>query len=162
MDNRKDSLRAKLTEGRRELFAAIQTLSEDEWDRPTTNPAWTARDILIHLAQAEPGLLGRMRRFLDGTSQLPPGFDLNVWNTRQVAKRHGTPVAELTTSLTESRQQVLALLDQLSDEQLDVRGWHASGQEMTLQEMFEILAWHEGSHAQDILTAHAGWRLGVG
>jgi len=156
VDNRKDSLRAKLAEGRQGLAAAIQTLAEAEWDRPTSNPTWTARDILIHLAQGEPGLLGRMRRFLDGTSQLPAGFDLNIWNTRQVAKRRGTPVEELTASLTESRQQVLAFLDELSDEQLDVRGWHASGQEMTVQEMFEILAWHEGAHAQDILTAHVG------
>jgi uncharacterized protein (TIGR03083 family) len=153
VENRKDALKAKLAAGRAKLRETIAQLSDADWDRPTQNPEWTARDLLIHLANAEPGLLGRMRRFLDGTSQLPPGFDLNIWNNRQVAKRRNETVASLVGSLDQSREQTLAFLDGLTDEQLDLRGWHASGKEMTLREMFEIMAWHEGTHADDISTA---------
>jgi uncharacterized protein (TIGR03083 family) len=156
--NRKDTLRSELAEGREALLTAIDALAADEWDRPTSNPTWTARDILVHLTQAGTGLLGRMRRFLEGTSALPPGFDLNVWNTRQVAKLRQAEVATLLASLSESRRDTLAFLDELTDEQLDIRGWHGSGREMSLAEMFGIMAWHESTHARDILTARDGDR----
>jgi uncharacterized protein (TIGR03083 family) len=153
MADRKGALRQRITAGRMALNEVIDSLGDDEWDRPTTNPEWTARDLLTHLAIAEPGLLARMRRILEGTSQLPPGFDLNTYNQRQVGKRKGEPVAALRSALGESRTQVLAFLDGLTDEQLDVWGWHASGREVTVANMFEILADHESTHAQDILTA---------
>ena len=151
--NRKKAIRSDLAECREALLTAIDTLTADEWDRPTSNPGWSAREILVHVTQAEPGLLGRMRRILDGTSQLPPGFDLNVWNTRQVAKQRNAEVSLLVTSLNESRQNVLRFLDELTEDQLDIRGWHGSGKEMTLAEVFAISARHESTHARDILTA---------
>src|SRR5262249_16352217 len=122
MSDRKALLLHRITAGRAALTAAIESIGDNEWDHPTSNPSWTARDLLTHLSIAEPGLLARMRRILDGTSQLPPGFDLNLYNQRQVAKRQGESVATLRAALDDSRPQVLALLDGLSDEQLDVRG----------------------------------------
>ena len=155
MPDRKTTPREQITAGRAALNAAIESLRDDEWDHPTTNPEWTGRDLLTHLTIAEPGLLARMRRILEGTSQLPPGFDLNVYNQRQVGKRKGESVATLRTALGESRTQVLTFLDGLAEDQLDVRGWHASGCEVSLADMFEILADHEETHAKDILTARA-------
>jgi uncharacterized protein (TIGR03083 family) len=151
--NRKAKLRAELAEGRETLLSAIDALSSEDWDRPTSNPEWTAREILAHISQAGPGLLGRMRRFVAGTSALPPGFDLNIWNTRQVAKQKGADISTMVATLTDSRRETLTFLDELSDDQLDLRGWHASGQEMSLADMFEIMARHESTHAADILTA---------
>ena len=153
METRKDELKTKITEGRAKLLATMNRMSEGDWDQATSNPEWTARDLLAHVANAEPGLLVRMQKFLDGTSQLPPGFDLNIWNKRQVSKRRGESIEVLVRSLQQSREQVLSFLAGLTDEQLDIRGWHASGQEMSLIDMFEILAWHERSHADDIATA---------
>ena len=154
--NRKETLLSELAESREALLTAIDTLAPEEWDCPTSNPGWTAREILVHVTQAGTGLLARMRRFLDGTSALPPGFDLNVWNTRQVAKQRNAEVPTLVASLGESRKETLILLDQLTDEQLDLRGWHASGKEMCLMELFEIVAWHECTHARDMLTGRNG------
>ncbi len=153
MSQRKETLKAALAAGRTALLSAVGQLSAEDWDRPTDNPAWTARDLLIHLAVAEPGLLTRMSLFLEGRSQLPEGFDLNVWNNRQVARRRGASVESLLASLAESRQKVLAFLDEIADEQLDVRGFHASGRELSVAEMVEIIGQHEQTHARDILTA---------
>jgi uncharacterized protein (TIGR03083 family) len=155
MSDRKQALRDRLKAGRAALDAAILGLTDDDWDRPTSNPAWTARDLLTHLTIAEPGLLLRTRRILEGTSQLPPGFDLNVYNERQIAKRRGESVSTLRSALDESRGQLLSFLDSLDDDQFDQRGWHASGREVTVSEMFEILAWHEETHAKDILSVRA-------
>ena|SRR5579859_2450584 len=151
--NRKTAIRCDLAESREALLTAIDTLAPDEWDRPTSNSSWSAREILVHVTQAEPGLLSRMRRILDGTSELPPGFDLNVWNTRQVAKQRNAEVSALVASLSESRQAVLRFLDELTDDKLDIRGWHGSGKEMSLAEVFAIAARHESTHARDLLTA---------
>jgi len=76
-----------------------------------------------------------------------------VYNTRQVAKKKGAAVAELAYSLAASREKLLLFLDELPDASLDIRGWHASGREVTVAEMLQILAGHEESHAADILTA---------
>ena len=80
----------------------------DDWERRATNPEWTARDLLIHLANSEPGLLTRMQRILAGTSQMPPDFDLHRWNLRQVEKRRaqGAPTVEsLVAALDETAAQ---------------------------------------------------------
>jgi uncharacterized protein (TIGR03083 family) len=159
--NRKAKLQSDLAEGRETLLSAIDVLAPEEWDRPTSNPGWTAREILAHVSQAGSGLLARMRRFLTRSSALPAGFDLNIWNNRQVAKLKGVEVSTLVAVLTDSRQELLQFLGELTDDQLDVWGWHASGQEMSLAEMFEIMAWHESTHAADILTARSGNRGGI-
>ena len=88
--------------------------------------------------------------------KLPAGFDLNVYNERQIARRRGETIAALRSSLGESRAQLLAFLDGLNADQLERRGWHASGREVTVAEMFEILAWHEETHAKDMLSARGG------
>jgi uncharacterized protein (TIGR03083 family) len=151
--DRKQALRERMEESRAALDAAIRRMGDDEWDRPTSNPEWTAREILTHLAIAEPGLLARMRRILAGTSQLPPGFDLNTYNQRQVGKRRGEAIPALRAALGESRAQIMCFLDELADQELDIRGWHADGREVSLRDMFAILADHEAAHAKDLLTA---------
>jgi uncharacterized protein (TIGR03083 family) len=153
MGERKAALRAQIDASRQELLTAIHAMADEEWDRPTSNPSWTARDILAHLTAAEPGLLARMRRILDGTSELPANFDLNTYNARQVEKRRASTVTEMLTSLEGSRTEMLRFLDGLSEEQLDVRGWNARRQEATVANILEDLARHEREHARDILTA---------
>lgn len=156
MSERKQALRGEVIAAREELMAAIQSLGDEDWDRPTTNPAWTARDILTHLSVAEAGNLVRMKRVLEGTGQLPADWDLNRYNNRTVEKRRGAAVGDLIAALARSREELLAFLDGLSDDQLDVRGSHGSGRELTIAEMFGMVANHERSHARDIQSAKAG------
>jgi len=155
MSQRKAALRVELEAARQDLLAAIGALADEDWDRPTVNPAWTARDLLAHLANAEPGLLTRMRRILSGTSEIPPTFDLDAYNQRLVEKRRGSSIRELVSSLDGSRREVLQFLDGLSDEQLDTRGWNSRRQETTVAGLFETIARHEREHTRDILTARA-------
>jgi uncharacterized protein (TIGR03083 family) len=148
-------LRDRLAAARQELLATVALLTDAEWDQPTANPEWTARDLLAHLAAAEPGLLERMRSILAGRSALPANFDLSLWNRRQVSRRRGTPVSDLLASLADSRRAMLDFLDQLSPDQLAVRGYHASGREMSVAEIVAIAAQHERDHARDIRSAHS-------
>lgn len=153
MARSKEALREEMGAARDELMAAVGSLADGDWDRPTANPEWTARDILTHLAVAEAGNLARMKRILSGNSELPVDWDLNRYNNRQVEKRRGMPIGELVTDLGQSRETVVAFLDGLNAEQLGIRGWHGSGRELTLEEIFVVMANHERGHARDILTA---------
>lgn len=148
----KEALREEMSAARDELMAAIGSLADEEWDQPTANPEWTARDILTHLATAEAGNLARMKRILTGDSELPADWDLNRYNNRQVEKRRGMAIGELVAELGQSREAVVTFLDGLSPEQLGIRGWHASRRELTLEEIFVVMANHERGHARDILT----------
>lgn len=155
MSERKQALRDEVIVAREELMAAIRSLSDEDWDRPTVNPAWSARDILTHLSISEAGNIVRMKRVLAGTGQLPADWDLNRYNNRAVEKRRGADVGDLIAALVQSRQELLVFLDNLSDDQLDVRGSHGSGRELTIAEMFGMVANHERNHARDIRSAKA-------
>lgn len=156
MAESKQALREEMAAARFELMAAIGSLAEADWDRATANPEWTARDILTHVAVSESGNLVRMRRILEGNSALPADWDLNRYNNRQVEKRRGMAVADLVAALSQSREEALAFLDGLTAEQLDTRGWHGSGRELSLAEIFVVMANHERGHARDILGSKPG------
>ena len=153
MVDRTVALREETTAARDELMAAIESLADEDWDGPTANPGWTARDVLIHLVVSEPGNLTRMTRILEGRGELPPDWDLNRYNNRQVEKQRGASVGDLVGRLRKSRAELLVFLDGLSEDQLDVRGWHASGRELSLAEIFRVMANHERGHAADIRSA---------
>lgn len=152
MSERKESLRAELETSRAYLLSVTEQIDPKRALLPTENPLWTVRDILAHLAGAEPGLQATVHRFLAG-QELPEGFSLDYWNRRQVEKRQERSVAELLASLAASREETRRLLDSLSEEQLDVPGRHAAGFETTVEGVFRILAFHERSHGQEIAAA---------
>jgi hypothetical protein len=118
----------------------------------TENPEWRVCDILAHLAGAEPGLLSTIKRFLTGT-ELPPDFDLDRWNRRQVEKQADLSIEDLVLSLQESRRQAWPLLDSLSEEDLDVVGTHPAGFRTTVEGIFTTIANHELDHGNEIRHA---------
>lgn len=152
MSDRKAKLKAKLDAARNYLLAVAAQVTDDRALAATDNPEWNVHDILAHLAAAERGLQATVHRFLAG-DPLPEGFSLDAWNRRQVAKHKDRPVAELLESLHASRQDTLALLDSLAEEQLDVSGTHPAGFQTTVAGIFRIMAIHERDHGREIAAA---------
>src|SRR3990172_7387133 len=60
---------------------------------------WTVRELLGHLADAEPGLLAQVSRLVAGEVTVREGFDLARWNHTAVRKRAGQPVAHLLSQI---------------------------------------------------------------
>src|SRR6266516_5395363 len=108
-------------------------LREADLDCPA-NPDWTARDLLVHLATSERGVQGVLEGFLRGESIVPPDFDLDRWNSSQVARLRGLSLAELKERIAKTREATLALLARLTDADLERRGRHALGREVSLGE----------------------------
>ncbi|MES4787766.1 MAG: hypothetical protein C4294_20350, partial [Nitrospiraceae bacterium] len=82
----------------------------------------------------------------------PPNFDLNYYNKRGLEKQQGKSVEQLKAELAAGHADTLQLLDELSDADLDPRGKHPRG-EMTIEEIFRIIALHDREHTGHIAEA---------
>ncbi len=155
MSERKAAIRRHLEQTRAEVLAIASQLREDDWEKPVQGEGgkWTARQVLAHLAAAEIGQMSRIQRVLAGERYMPEGFNLDVWNDRQIQKRENQRVEDILKDLEASRQALLQLLDSLSEEQLDIEGQHAIGAMMTVEQMFYHLGNHERDHAAELRRA---------
>ncbi len=155
MSERKVAIRRHLEQTRAEVLAIASQLREDDWEKPVQGEGgkWTARQVLAHLAAAEIGQMSRIQRVLAGERYMPEGFNLDVWNDRQIQKRENQRVEDILKDLEASRQALLQLLDSLSEEQLDIEGQHAIGAMMTVEQMFYHLGNHERDHAAELRQA---------
>lgn len=163
MSERKQRILQEMEEARRLLLEAAAAIDDEAAVASTENPQWRVRDILSHLAGAERGMLRTADRFLAG-GVLPPGFSLDIWNQRQIEKRDHVSVADLTAELEASRLEAWAMLDRLSESELDVTGLHPAGLRTTVAGLFLTIANHELDHGNEIrqalglpITRRADW-----
>jgi hypothetical protein len=136
-----------------ESFTLLQSLSEADLSRPVYSfegGQWTVREVVAHLADSERGQVGQIQRLVKGEQTIPPDFDLARWNKRSVEKRAGQTLADQVAEIEAAYQKGLALLDTLSEADLDRRGRHPRGDEPSVEEFFRHLAEHRAGHAADI------------
>jgi uncharacterized protein (TIGR03083 family) len=143
------SLRAGLESSGARASEILASLNEADLDCPA-NPQWAVRDLLVHLATGERAVQGVLEGMLRGESIVPPDFDLDRWNARQVEKLRGSSLEELKAQLSTARRATLALLDRLTDADLPRRGRHALGREVSLGEALTIMAAHERVHMEEV------------
>ncbi|MCS6964785.1 DinB family protein [Thermoflexus sp.] len=155
MSERKAAIRTHLEQTRAEVLAIASRLREADWEKSVQGEhgKWTARQVLAHLAAAEIGQMSRIQRVLAGERYMPEGFNLDLWNERQVQKRENQKVEDILKDLEASRQALLSLLDSLNEEQLDIEGQHAIGAMMTVEQMFYHVGNHERDHAAELRRA---------
>jgi hypothetical protein len=148
MTDRRQAIRDHLAATRAELTALAARLTPKQWESAVQGDdgLWTARQALAHLAVSEAGQLGTAKGIAEGGAGVGSDFDLNRWNNRQVEKQANRTVAEMLAALAASRRDVLAALDAFSDEQLDRRGRHARGDELTVEGIFYRIGEHEHDH----------------
>lgn len=153
---RKDQLRDRLQRGRETLLAAVQILSETDLAKPVGHEShWTAKDLIGHIAYAEGSMLPLIERALTGDSAPPSAdFDLDRWNDSRVRRAREQSVADLLARLTASRQDALALLDRLSEADLDRPATHPTVGATTVAGVFRIIAAHERDHARELRAVH--------
>lgn len=148
----KDQLRSELTASRDYLASVATRISADQALNSTENPLWNVHDLLAHLAISERGIQMTVKRFLAG-EPLSDDFSLDYWNQRQVGKLQERTVAELLADMQSSRQETLAFLASLSDDQLAIRGRHPAGFATDVAGVFGVMAKHERAHGQEIAAA---------
>jgi len=114
---------------------------------------WTVREILGHLADAEPGLLGQVSRLVAGEVTVREDFDLTRWNRTAVRKRARLAVGDLLSQIEAAFQEALEFLDGLDESLLDLTGRHSSGAILSAEGFLRRMADHRSEHVADITAA---------
>lgn len=159
MSERKQSIRAYMEARHAESWPILQSLRPEDLDRPVYGhgeEGWRIREVMVHLADAERGLLGQVKRLCAGEQTVPPDFDLERWNRRTVRKYADRPLEELLQQIEASFQEALAFLDSLPEEKLDLVGRHPSGQMLSTEDYLRRIVDHRLTHAQHIQQSLRG------
>jgi uncharacterized protein (TIGR03083 family) len=144
---------AKLAQNRTKLLGVVSTLSEDELDRRLRD-GWTIREMLTHLLNAEEDHCRISAVIARGESdRLPKTIDIDTYNAERLAARGRLDRSELLSALAAQRERTLALFNSLSESQLALSGPHPALGEMTVGNIFRVIAVHEQMHTRDIETA---------
>lgn len=142
---------AILNEERGILNRTLDGISEQEAAEVHVTPDWTLKDAVAHLVGAERGMTRIARGTARGENpQLPEGYDNDVYNARQVAKRKDQTLAQVRTELDASRAELMALLESIAPEQLALCGEHPLSGDVSLSDLLVIIYSHERTHANEI------------
>jgi uncharacterized damage-inducible protein DinB len=142
----------KLDRNRERLLAAVSDLSEDKLDQHLSD-GWTIRETLTHLLNAEEdhcrigAVIARGER-----DRLPKTIDIDAFNADRLAARGYLTRAELFDGLAAQRERTRALFNSLSETQLECSGPHPALGEMTVGNIFRVIAVHEQQHTREIET----------
>ena len=155
LDERKHELRDYLNATREFVLTIIGSLQPEDWDRKVQGDdgQWTVRQVLLHIATSETGQLGTGRAIAEGKTTVPDDFDLNRYNARQVEKNAAKTPPEILFGMAESRQKLLALLNEVTEADMAKRGKHARGDVISLEQLFYRISEHEAEHAELIKRA---------
>ncbi|NUM44050.1 MAG: nitroreductase family deazaflavin-dependent oxidoreductase [Anaerolineales bacterium] len=154
----KDQLRAELEETRQAYHALLAEVTENDWDLPSANPAWTLGEMLYHITVATQNIpldvaLVRRTPWLPN----PPIGLLHMLNgplTRYGANQH--PRAALAEKFDRDHAALLALLETVrEDEWAKGRTYHAYDPPhlkgfVTVATLFHYQKYHFEQHAKDI------------
>jgi uncharacterized damage-inducible protein DinB len=151
-------IKSRLATAREYLDSVLDSVG-DRWETPvySDGAAWNVRQLLIHMSIAEAGIFRRIQGIVNGEEDIPTDFDLERYNKRSVEKNADMSPEQARANLNAAREKLNAWVDDLSSEDiLGLQGLHPTMRMMTVEEMLNIVAWHERDHAQDIAKALEG------
>lgn len=154
-------IRQKLDESRRRTWQLISQIDEATACYRLRPDAWSVKDHVAHLAAVEESVIHFAHRILQEDCPISPlcydlAFNQDTWNQREVARRAGYSWAETRQALAETRQELLALLDDISEESLTRIGSHPVwGTPVTLSSVLRVPYRHERAHRDEIAVLSA-------
>jgi hypothetical protein len=159
MSKRQDMIRLMLTSRHGESWAVIQALRPEHESVQVygngTDP-WNVHDVLAHLVDAETGVQAQINKLMAGEDAVPPDFDIHRWNRSVVRRGTDASLDDLRNRLLQAYEQVLGLLDELEEDDFNMRGFASPGRVRSVQELFLGIADHRLEHAMDIQRAIEG------
>jgi hypothetical protein len=151
MLNELEPIADKLRESHRLLGYTLDAMSEEQAAQIKVTPEWAIKDVVAHLAGAERGMLGIAKRMAEGQDpQLPPDYNNDSYNARQVAKRKDQTLSQVRGDLDATHARLLSLLESITLPQLVLMGQHPLAGEVTLKDLLVIIYSHEMSHGNEI------------
>ena len=141
--------------GPAEVRAALDGITTTELDTRPAAGAWTAREIVHHLADSETNSYVRLRRML-----VDDGTDIQVYDQDRWAAEprlgYDGPIEPPLAVLEAVRASSAALLRRLADADFARTGHHVEHDTYSVQQWLEIYADHAHGHADQIRRARRG------
>lgn len=174
----REALIAELTEKRERLERWVAARTPEELEKPVTpsevegGGMWRPKEHLAHAVGVETYLREAAQRTVAGVKD-PTEFYTQVASMdresarqaikkalkevseRALAEYREAPIEGIMERLGETRQATLALLESLSDEQLNQVSPHALFGQGTVREMFQEMARHDERHVDWLTEALA-------
>lgn len=130
------------------LLGLMKRVDEGVWDKPSSCPGWSAKDLVAHMATSATALSAYVGMMLQGKRPNPTKADLDARNEAGIQERRGRSLEELLNELKTSHQRNIDLFLSLTDEQLAVTGALSSGDVITVMERFRRAGKHYREHGR--------------
>jgi hypothetical protein len=153
-DERK-ALVARYKAGYAEVTAALRGLVPDELDWRPASDAWSVREIVHHVADADTMAAARLRRLLTEDNPAIAAYDEAV-----LARRLGygsRPIEPALQAIEALRTMSAEILDLLSDADWQRSGTHSELGPYSVARWLEFNAAHAHDHADQIRGNRAAW-----
>ena len=139
--------------GADEVVDALTDITEDELDRRPPSGAWTAREIVHHLADSESMAYIRLRRLIAEDEPVIHGYDEPEWARRLHYERPIEPSVAVLRAVRAASHQ---LLTSLSADEWGRTGTHSESGQYSVDRWLGIYAEHGHEHADQIRRARRG------
>jgi DinB superfamily len=149
---RTDRLRRYAT-GAEDVTDAIDGITRDELDRRPPSGAWTAREIIHHLADSESMAYIRLRRLIAEDDPVIHGYDEPEWARRL---HYDRPIEPSLAVLEAVRAGSYQLLSTLTPDEWARTGSHSESGVYSVDAWLAIYADHGHDHADQIRRARRG------
>jgi len=114
-------------------------------------PGWKIKEVVGHITAWEIVIDKALKAFQAGD---PPYFlreqDFDLFNKGEVEKRSGWTLAEVIREWEEVRKELKRTITKLNEDDLQMEIVLPWGSERTVRELIEIIAEHEGEHAENV------------
>lgn len=149
------ALAEKLRDEGNKLTDFLSGLREHEWNVEvyTEGVTWTVRSILAHLMTSERSFLPLFERIRHGGPGVDEDFSIDRYNARQQERTRELDPPALLKAYRSTRDEMIALVQGFSAEELEARGRHPYLGVTTLREMVKLVYVHNQTHYRDVRRA---------
>jgi hypothetical protein len=154
MAGKKETATQALEQTYQELEQTLDSFTEPEIQRASSNEGWSGLDVLAHLTTIEERTRGQINAALNGLDW-SPAEEINAYNERQVGARRGHTLQQLRADLAKEHEQTLSLLKNATEADFDKEFTHPRRGRITLAQLCEQTVNHVRTHSSEIAAVRS-------
>jgi hypothetical protein len=135
------------------VVAALEGITDAEWESREAAGEWCAREIAHHLGDSEMSAAVRVRALIADAEPVIQAFDQDRWT--EALYPRDRPVEPSLAAFKAAREATVPLLRLMTDEQWTREGRHSINGPMTAETWLEWYGPHAHGHADQIRRARA-------
>jgi hypothetical protein len=143
-----------------DVLAALEGITDDEWDAREAPGEWCPREVVHHLGDSEMDGAGRIRMIVAEREPRLTGWDADRWAALLYSEQR--PVVASLAGFKGAREATLPLLRLLTDEQWRRVGQHSEFGAMSGDDWLAFYGLHAQDHAAQIHRARSARSTGAG